>query len=93
MDIFETRLKELRKEKGLTQKELATALKTTDDSVFSWEKGRSQPSIEVIRLICVLFDISADYLLGLEDETGAKTYTKYNIKSVTHSGNGDIKFS
>ncbi|MBQ8657812.1 MAG: helix-turn-helix transcriptional regulator [Clostridia bacterium] len=67
MDIFEQRLKELRKEKDFTQKQLAEVLQTTDDSIFSWEKGRSQPSIEMIRKICIFFGVSADYLLGLED--------------------------
>ena len=74
MDIFGCRLKELRQEKGKTQKELATVLDTTDDSIFSWEKGRSQPSIELIKKICIYFHVSADYLIGLEDETGAKLY-------------------
>jgi len=68
MDIFEVRLRELRKEKGITQKELANAINTTDDSVYSWEKGRSQPSIDSIRKICKYFDITSDYLLGLEEE-------------------------
>jgi len=68
MDIFEVRLRELRKEKGITQKELANAINTTDDSVYSWEKGRSQPSIDSIRKICRYFDITSDYLLGLEEE-------------------------
>lgn len=67
MDIFELRLKELRKEKGLTQKQLAQALQTTDDSIYSWERGRSQPSIEMIRKICLYFHIESDYLLGLSD--------------------------
>lgn len=72
MDIFAIRLKELRTEKGYTQKQLAELIETTDDSIFSWEKGRSQPSIDFIRALCRLFNVSADYLLGLEDETGAK---------------------
>ena len=55
MDKFENRLKELRAEKGLTQKELATELGTTDDSVYSWEKGRSQPSIDMIKKLCNFF--------------------------------------
>ena len=75
MDIFQIKLKELRAEKELTQKQLADLLNTTDDSIFSWEKGRSQPSIEMIRKLCLFFDVSADYLLGLEDETGAKIKT------------------
>lgn len=86
MEIFKLKLKELRTEKGLTQKQLAQVLNTTDDSIFSWEKGRSQPSIEMIRKLCIIFDISADYLLGLEDETGSKTYNNYGVH------NGNVKF-
>ena len=67
-NIFSIRLKELRKEKGLTQKQFAKALNTTDDSIYSWERGRSQPSIEMIINICKVLSISADYLLGLEDD-------------------------
>lgn len=65
---FKEKLKELRNEKGLSQKEFAAILQTTDDSVFSWEKGRSQPSIETIRTICAYFNVSADYLLGIKDK-------------------------
>ncbi len=73
MDIFAIRLRETRKEMKLTQKELAVAVNTTDDSIFSWENGRSQPSIEMIRLLCKTLEVTSDYLLGLEDETGSKT--------------------
>lgn len=72
MNTFSTRLKELRIEKGLTQKNLAEAIGTTDDSIFSWEKGRSQPSFEMLKVLCIFFDVSSDYFIGLEDETGAK---------------------
>ena len=54
-------------ENNKTQKQLAEILNTTDDSVFSWENGRSEPSIEMIRRICKYFEVSADYLLGLSD--------------------------
>ena len=76
MDIFAIRLKELRTEKGYTQKQLAELIGTTDDSVFSWEKGRSQPPIEFIRLLCKALSVSADYLLGLEDDTAFKKKKK-----------------
>ena len=72
MDIFAIRLKELRTEKGYTQKQLAELIGTTDESVLPWEKGRSQPPIEFIRLLCKALSVSADYLLGLEDDTGTK---------------------
>ena len=74
MDIFEQRLKESRLEKGFSQVELAKMVQTTNDSVYSWEKGRSQPSIEMIRKLCVALSVSADYLLGLEKDDGTKEY-------------------
>ena len=67
MSIFSQRLKELRLEKGLTKKELAEALKTNNSSVCDWECGRTEPSIEMILSICRLFEVGADFLLGLED--------------------------
>lgn len=90
MDIFQTRLRELRKEKRYTQQELAQILHTTDDSIFSWEKGRSQPPIEIIRKICIEFNVSSDYLLGLENEDGTKTYNNTYNNYGTHQG--DVKF-
>ena len=67
MNKFTERLKEARKEEGLTQGQLAAAINTTDDSIFSWEKGRSQPSIENLYALCKALGVSADYLIGLED--------------------------
>ena len=61
------RLKELRIDKGLTQKELADILKTNNSSICDWECGRTEPSIEMILSICRLFEVSADFVLGLED--------------------------
>ncbi len=90
MDIFEQRLKDLRNEKKYTQKELASKLQTTDDSIFSWEKGRSQPPIEMIRRICIEFKVSSDYLLGLEDDNGVKTYNNTYNNYGTHKG--DVNF-
>lgn len=65
---FQERLKELRIEKGFTQKTLAERLNVTDDCVHFWEKGRSEPSIEQILQLAQLFDISTDYLLGKIDD-------------------------
>ncbi len=80
MDIFQQRLRDLRKEKKFTQKEFADKLQTTDDSIFSWEKGRSEPSIEMIRRICAIFNISADYLIGLENDDGSRIESSYEFE-------------
>ena len=72
--MIKDRLKELRKEKGYTQHDLAQFLETVDSCYASWEQGRTEPNIKAIIALCRFFEVSADYLLGLEDESGAKEY-------------------
>lgn len=60
-------LKELRKEKKLTQTELANYLCTTQDSISLWELGKSYPDIPTLIKICKFFDVTSDYILGLEN--------------------------
>ena len=60
-------LKELRKESKLTQTELALHLCTTQDSISLWELGKSYPDIPTLIKISKFFDVSTDYLLGLEN--------------------------
>ncbi len=67
MEIFSKKLKELRIEKGLSQKELAKILKTNNSSVCDWERERSQPDLETLVDIAKYFNVSTDYLLGIKD--------------------------
>ena len=78
MRVFQEKIKELRKEKGLMQKELAQILQTTNSSISDWECGRSQPDLATLAKIALFFDVKTDYLLGLEDELGVKI--KQNIE-------------
>ncbi len=61
---FNERLKELRTEKGLSQKALAKIICVTDDCIYFWEKGRSEPSINQIIALSEFFETTTDYLLG-----------------------------
>ena len=65
MEIFCKRLKELRTEHEFTQKTLAEKLNTTNSAVCDWEKGRTQPDLQMLTKIANLFEVSVDYLLGL----------------------------
>ena len=76
MKVFQEKLKELRKEQGLMQKSIAEILQTTNSSISDWECGRSQPDLATLVKIAVFFDVSVDYLLGLEDEMGVKIKPK-----------------
>ncbi len=59
-------LKELRKEKGLTQKQISKLLSKSETGYASWEQGLAEPSINDIRLLCEIYDVSSDFLLGLK---------------------------
>lgn len=67
MPIFSVRLKELRKEKKQTQKDMAELLHCTDRHYQRIEYGQiNLPSLDLITL-ADYFGVSADYLLGLTD--------------------------
>ena len=86
--MYGKRLKELRNEQKLSQTELAERLQTTQSTIGKYEREELQPNIDVIIQICLYFNITADYLLGLEDETGAKTY----IRDSFNNNSGNINF-
>lgn len=61
------RLKELRKIKGLTQKDLAESIGVSSGAIYSYEAERQVPNIQIIFDICEKHDVSADWLLGLNE--------------------------
>lgn len=67
LNMYGQRIKELRTEKGLTQKQLAEVLNSTQKNVSKYELELLDLSTDLIIRICKFFDVSADYLLGLED--------------------------
>lgn len=67
MSKFYTRLKELREEKKLLQKQLATELGVSQVTIARWETNSREPSIDMLMKIAKLFGVSIDYLVGMED--------------------------
>lgn len=67
MDIFSQRLRELRQDRGLSMKQLAKAINTTDAAVSNWENGINEPKISYLKALALFFNVSSDFLLGLED--------------------------
>ena len=68
--INDMRIKELRIEKGLLQKDIATALNKSTVCIGDWERGRTEPSIEDLFKLSDLFGVSIDYIVGREDDFG-----------------------
>ncbi len=84
---FSQRITEAIKQSGLTQKEIAQKLNISEGNITNWKKGENLPSVDILYKLCIILDESADYLLGLEDATGAKTYNNYGIH------NGTVNFN
>lgn len=61
------RLKQLRIERGLKLKEVAEKLNVTIRTISRYEDGTREPSVELIVKFCELYEVSADYLLGITD--------------------------
>jgi transcriptional regulator with XRE-family HTH domain len=65
---FPERLKQLRKEKGLSQIMLAKELGVSGGTVAMWETGKRKPQFEMFDKLCTFFDRSMDYILGASDD-------------------------
>ena len=67
MDTFGQRLKKLRLERNLTQKQVADYLGLTIKGYNFYELNLREPSISTLKKLCDFFDVSADYLIGRRD--------------------------
>lgn len=67
MDKFAERIKELRLEKRLSQRELAKAINVSQAAVAKWEANTRNVTIDYIIALAKFFHVTSDYLLGLED--------------------------
>lgn len=61
------RINELRIARGWNQVQLAEKLSITKQTVSNWENDNIQPSIEMLIRLSTLFNVSTDYLLGLDN--------------------------
>lgn len=67
MKVFCERLKELRQEKNLSSIALGNVLGVSHSTILRWENGEILPTILHLYNIAKFFNISSDYLLGLEN--------------------------
>lgn len=67
IDILAKRLKECRKQKGLTQAQVAIYCDITEKAYQNYELSTRQPKIDILVRIADLFGVSLDYLTGRTD--------------------------
>jgi transcriptional regulator with XRE-family HTH domain len=66
-NIFGEKLKELRIEKGVGQIELAKAINVSKGIISLWENGLREPKLSNLITLAKFFEVSLDYLVGLEN--------------------------
>lgn len=66
--IIGEKIKELRKERGISQLTLAKAVGVDKRAIVFWEQQVNEPKASYIVRLAQYFKVSTDYLLGLEDE-------------------------
>lgn len=67
MEVFGERLRELREEKALSAKALGKAIGVSDAAVLNWENNINDIKGEYLIKLAIYFDVTTDYLLGLEN--------------------------
>ncbi|MDV5988032.1 UNVERIFIED_CONTAM: helix-turn-helix domain-containing protein [Streptococcus canis] len=94
---FTNRLKENRKNKKLTQKELAEQLGIKQNTYSDWERGKTQPNLDNIIKLANILDTTTDELLGRQVNFGDKiifnitNYDLSNIKNFSEQELYDLK--
>ena len=76
-------LKELRKEHNYTQKYVAEQLGISTTCYAGYEQDYREPDLEILRKICLFYQVSADILLNLETEDGRKIYNQNYYENIT----------
>lgn len=67
-ELLGFRIKRLRKDRRLTQEQLGAVLSITNVMISSYEKASREPSLELVKNMAIFFDVSTDYLLGLDEK-------------------------
>ncbi|MGO0986681.1 helix-turn-helix domain-containing protein [Clostridioides difficile] len=92
MSVLSDRLKSLRKEKDVMQKDIAKFLNITTSAYGFYEQGKRTPTPEVLASLAMYFDTSVDYLVGLSEKEIKKNEDEKMekvLKKLYHLNTGD----
>ena len=82
-------LKGLRISKRLSQEQLGKLIGVSRMTIGAIETGKSDPSVQTLRLLCDIFRTSADYLLNGKTDTQTKRSVSFDIRfTLPHNSNG-----
>lgn len=83
MDEFARRLRSVIERSGMQQKELASSIKLSPARLSNYVNGHSEPSYDILVLLCRKLKVSADYLLGLTDSMNGTQSIPVSIPTST----------
>ena len=86
-------IKRLRREKDITQEQLAEYLGITSRAISQWECDRTAPDISLLPALCHIFDVSSDTLLGIDIEKNNEEIKKYLEKAHNEEADGNFEKS
>jgi len=89
MSNFAKRLRELRKEKGLTGEELGKKFSVTKTAVSYWENDKTFPDELTIKKLADFFECTTDYLLGRTDIKNPYKEEEYEIQTIAAHHDGE----
>lgn len=95
--MFTEMLRSLRKEKGLTQRQLGAHVGVTQQMVGKWEKGQSTPDPGTLARIAELLEVTVDALLGVEAPEDFRPVSRYDrfripVVGTVKAGYGALAF-
>ena len=93
--MFGDNLKNARKQRNMSQRELAERLSVSQQTVGSWEVNRTSPPPETIAQVADILDITADFLLGITDSLDPHTQLFIpdilkDVKVAFNNGDGEF---
>lgn len=80
MNILSSRLKQLREEKEVMQKEIAAYLNISASAYGFYEQGKRTPTPEILSKLASYFNVTTDYLLGRDTTSNNVNYIELNDK-------------
>lgn len=86
-----TIIKKHRRQRDMTQEQLAEYLRVSVSAVSQWESGKTAPDLSLIPAICNLFGISADELLGINLEQKEQRISDIEDQANQHSSRGQLR--
>ncbi len=80
--MFAQRLKELRKEKHMTQVQLAELLGVSKGTVAMWEIGKREANFETLNALSTIFDRRIDYILGYSNDASSVELSESDVEQL-----------